>query len=315
MTNNKEKPQKSLRCIITEGFVQFSKVALVTNFNIPEKAEAARSVARAFAAHGAAILLDLSARGKCGIEATGITPRYMAAHTLYENAEIVAVVGGDGSVLEAARRSASRGIPVLGINKGRLGFLCDLEIDELSLIDRLYVGSYNIEKHSMLNVEVLGRADGAERKRVYIARALNDAVVSNGSVARIVDIELRENGKTVASYRADGLIASTPTGSTAYSLSAGGPVLDPRLGGICITPICAHSVCSKPIVFPDSARLEIVNICQREPALFLTVDGRVNVKLSRGDSVRVTRSDKSAGIVRLKEDSFYSMFCRKMSGI
>ncbi len=302
------------RCAM-EGAVQFSRVALVTNFNISEKAEAARAVASAFAAHGASLMLDLSARGKCGFEAAGLTPRYVAAHTLYENAELVAVIGGDGSVLEAARRAAARNIPVLGVNKGRLGFLCELELDELDLIDRLYSGEYTVEKHSMLNVEVMGRPENGERRRLYIARALNDAVVSNGAVARIVDIELREGGRAVASYRADGLIAATPTGSTAYSLSAGGPVLDPRLGGICITPICAHSVCAKPIVFPDSAKLEIVNVCQREPALFLTVDGRVNIKLARGESVRITRADRSAGIVRLREDSFYGTFRRKMSVI
>ena len=295
--------------------MQFSRVAILTNFNIPDKAEAAREAARVFAAHGASLLLDLSVRGRSGFESAGLPVRYMPAHSLYESAELVVVVGGDGTVLEAARRSASRGIPVLGINKGRLGFLCELELDELSLIDRLYDGKYSVERHSMLNVEVFARTDGGERRRLYIARALNDAVVSNGSVARIVDIELRESGKTVAVYRADGIIAATPTGSTAYSLSAGGPVLDPRLGGICVTPICAHSVNARPIVFPDSARIEIVNICQREPSLFLTVDGRVNIKLGKGEAVRVTRSDKSAGVVRLKEDSFYSTFHRKMSGI
>ncbi len=293
----------------------FSKVAIVTNFNITEKAEAARAVAGVFAAHGASLLLDLSARGRSGFEAAGLSARYMTAHQLYENSDLIAVVGGDGSVIEAARRSAARDVPVLGVNKGRLGFLCELELDELSLIDRLYNGGFTVERHAMLNVEVFGRGEENGRRRLYIARALNDAVVSNGSVARIVDIELREGGKTVAVYRADGIIAATPTGSTAYSLSAGGPVLDPRLGGICVTPICAHSVNARPIVFPDSARIEIVNICQREPSLFLTVDGRVNIKLGKGETVRVTRSDKSVGIVRLKEDSFYSTFHRKMSGI
>ena len=170
--------------------MQFSRVALVTNFNISEKAEAARTVASAFSAHGVSLMLDLSARGKCGFEAAGFTPRYVAAHTIYECAELVAVIGGDGSVLEAARRAAARNIPVLGVNKGRLGFLCELELDELDLIDRLYSGGYTVEKHSMLNVEVMGRPENGERRRLYIARALNDAVVSNGAVARIVDIEL-----------------------------------------------------------------------------------------------------------------------------
>lgn len=296
--------------------MQFSKVAIVTNFNISEKAEVALAAAGAFAAHGASLLLDLSARGKCGFEAAGLAPKYMAAHTLYENADIVVVVGGDGSVLEAARRCAVRSTPVLGINKGRLGFLCELEADELELIDGLYSGKYSIERHTMLNVEVMSRQDeNGDRRRNYTARALNDAVVSNGSVARMVDIELRECGKTVAVYRADGIIVATPTGSTAYSMSAGGPVLDPRLGGICVTPICAHSFFSKPIVLPDSSKLEIVNVCRREPALLLTVDGRVNIKLARGEAVRITRSDKHAGILRLKEDVFYEIFKHKMSGI
>ena len=157
--------------------MQFSKVALITNFNIREKADAARSVARAFAEHGASLMLDLSVRGRCGLEAVGIVPKYVPAHSLYESSDLIAVVGGDGSVLEAARRSAARGIPVLGVNKGRLGYLCELECDELSLLDRLYDGNYTVEKHSMLNVEVLGKPDAnGERRRIYIARALNDAV-------------------------------------------------------------------------------------------------------------------------------------------
>lgn len=296
--------------------LQFSRVAVVTNFNIPEKAEVARAAARAFSSFGASLLVDVGMRGRCGFEKLGITPKYLPAHLLYETSELIVVIGGDGSVLEAARRSVTRGVPVLGINKGRLGFLCELEADEMPLLERLYNGEYTIEKHSMLNTEVLARPDeNGERRRLYIARALNDAVVSNGSVARMVDIELRESGRLIAAYRADGLIAATPTGSTAYSLSAGGPVMDPRLGGICVTPICAHSMGARSIVFPDSARLEMVNVCQRESALFLTVDGRVNIKLARGEAVRVTRSDRTVGIVRLKDDGFYGTFQKKISGI
>jgi NAD+ kinase len=243
---------------------------------------------------------------------------FLPMDELYANADLLIVLGGDGTILEAARRSAQRETPILGINLGRVGYMAELEMGELdqlaSLFDRVTAeghkpAAYEIEKRSMLHVEVL-TAGGEVRQQMY---GLNDAVITNGSVSRIVDIELSENGSPITTYRADGLIVATPTGSTAYSMSAGGPVTDPRVRCFCVTPICPHSLAARPMIFPDDSALEIRNICQREKMLYLTVDGRTNCELYRGESVRITRSPLETRLVRLKACGFYSRLRLKMA--
>ena len=243
---------------------------------------------------------------------------FLPMDELYANADLLIVLGGDGTILEAARRSAARGTPILGINLGRVGYMAELEMGELDMLSCLFdrvtseghvQASYTIETRSMLNVEVL-TTEGEVRQQMY---GLNDAVITNGSVSRIVDIELAENGTPVTAYRADGLIVATPTGSTAYSMSAGGPVTDPRVKCFCVTPICPHSLAARPMIFPDDASLEIRNICQREKMLYLTVDGRTNCELYRGEGVRITKSDLETRLVRLKACGFYNRLRVKMA--
>jgi len=138
-------------------------------------------------------------------------------------------------------------------------------------------------------------------------------VLSNGSISRIVDLVLYEGGVEIASYRSDGMIVSTPTGSTAYSLAAGGAIVDPRLNCLCVTPICPHSLYSRPLIFPDCADIEIRNASQREKSLFLTIDGRINHEMFTGERIRVTRSKISAEFIRLKDSSFYERLRQKMN--
>ena len=145
-----------------------------------------------------------------------------------------------------------------------------------------------------------------------IAYALNEAVISGGSIARIVDLELYEEETFVAKYRADGLIVATPTGSTAYSMSAGGPIIDPRMACFCVTPICPHALNARPLIFPDSARLSVKNTCQREKMLYLTLDGRTNLELALGDVVHITKAERTARLVSLKEHDFYNKVHKKL---
>jgi NAD+ kinase len=154
----------------------------------------------------------------------------------------------------------------------------------------------------LLKVELLDK----NNKSKLVSFALNDAVISNGSVARIVDLVLYENGVEVSSYRADGMIVATPTGSTAYSMSAGGAIVDSRVSCICVTPICPHSLSTRPLVFPDTSRLEVKNICVREKVLHLTVDGKATFDLFFGDTVVITRSTETTKLLRIKNDDFYS---------
>lgn len=285
------------------------KIALMTNFNIPEKAHAAMKVAERLLQEDCKILVAAFNREKIlRIRRNHPDFCYMPMESVYAEADIIVVMGGDGTILEAARRAAQRGTPILGINMGRLGYMAELEMNELDLLSRLFTGDYTVEKRSMLRVELLSA--GELKSFCY---ALNDAVISNGSVARIIDLELSESGVHVANYRADGLIIASPTGSTAYSMSAGGAIVDPRVECFCVTPICPHSFIARPLIFSDRSVLEVRNICQREKSLFLTVDGRMSFELYRNQTVRITKSSMETGLIRLKECGFYSKLRKKMS--
>ena len=287
------------------------RIALITNFNIPEKATAAMQVANVLLQYDCELMVASFNRERIARQKLRPQVTYLPVDDLYAKADLVIVLGGDGSILEAARRSAKRETPILGINLGRLGYMAELEMSELSMLSRLFDDSYELEERSMLLVRILG-SDRTERFSSY---ALNEAVITNGSVARIIDLELSEGGVPVTTYRADGLIVATPTGSTAYSLSAGGPIADPRLHCFCVTPICPHSLSVRPLIFPDEAVLEIKNVCQREKSLFLTVDGRVNYELYRGNIVEVRRSASATRLVRFRKCGFYNRLREKMADV
>ncbi len=285
------------------------KIALVTNFNITEKANSALSVASALRKLGCDIYVsDYSRERVTAMKRYNGDITFLPSDKLYEETELIIALGGDGTILDCARRASSKGTPVLGINLGHLGYMAELEMSELDLLSRLVGDEFEIEERSMINIEVIS-PKGNTKMTSY---ALNDAVISNGSVARIIDLELSEDGTPIASYRADGLIVATPTGSTAYSMSAGGAIADPRVKCLCVTPICPHSLASRPIIFPDTAIIEIKNICVREKNLHLTLDGRSNFELYRDDVVRITKSKLSAKLVRIKPRSFYDRLRQKM---
>ncbi len=293
----------------------FKKIGLITNFNIYEKAGAAMTVAQKLYGYGCEVMVASFNRDKVLRMNRGrMQFTFLPMDELYAAADLMVVLGGDGTILETARRAAVRQTPILGINLGRVGYMAELEMSELDLLAPLFSEggegeSYAIERRSMLHVELLG-VGGEIRATAY---GLNDAVITNGSIARMVDIELSENGVPVTTCRSDGLIVATPTGSTAYSMSAGGPVADPRVQCFCVTPICPHSLVTRPMIFPDTAILEIKNICAREKMLYLTVDGRTNCELYRGESVRITRSPMETRLIRLKACGFYHRLRLKMT--
>jgi NAD+ kinase len=288
------------------------KIALITNFNIADKVNAAIAVTEKLREYGCEVITPAYNREKIARHrfAKGrLELTFVSQDAMYSEAELLIILGGDGTILEASRRAAMRKIPILGINLGHLGYMAELEMDELHLLGNLFNGEYTEEKRSMISVEILD-----EEKTRIASFALNEAVITGGaSVARIIDLELSEGGELITNYRADGLIVATPTGSTAYSLSAGGPIADPRINCLCVTPICSHSLTARPLVFPDSAVLEIRNTCQREKMLYVTVDGRINYELYRGNVVRITRSPMVTTLIRLKKYSFYHKLRSKMN--
>jgi NAD+ kinase len=284
-------------------------IAVITNFNIPEKQEAASQVIDKLVCLGCKVVLPTRASDRLKIrESWDGSIEILPFDRLYKNLTAVIVLGGDGTILESARYAALNGVPVLGMNLGRLGYLAELEMAECDQLERVIRGDYYIEEHSMIKVSLLSEKKG----KMHCGYALNDAVVTNVSSTKVIDLELIENETTVANYRADGLIVATPTGSTAYSMSAGGSVIDPRLKCICVTPICPHSFGSKPMVFPENVELEIKNCCPREKYLSLIVDGRKSFEVYYGDRVCVSKASTTAKFIRLKPRSFYLTLCRKM---
>ncbi len=279
------------------------KVALITNFNISEKLGAAMAVAERISRHVREILIPATYKDRIFRNKSHRTIfSYLSPEELYAQAEMVIVLGGDGAMLDVARRAATAGIPILGINMGRIGYMTELEMDELELLDRVFEGKARHDRRTLLQVEACSGA-GQSKLCTY---ALNEAAITGGSAARIVDLELSDGAELIDTYRADGLLVATPTGSTAYSLSAGGPIVDPKLSCFCVTPICSHSLLARPLVFPDTATLKIKNVCVREKALHLTVDGRSTFDLYYGDTVVITRSPLQITLLRVKEESFYS---------
>ena len=291
------------------GGNSMKKIALVTNFNIPDKANSALTVANYLIKLGCKILVSQYSKERVlSMKKYRGDIYFLPVEKLYDEAEVVIALGGDGTIMDCAKRIAARGKPVLGINLGHLGYMAELEMSELESLSRLVDGDFEIDERAMINVEVYN-SKGVKKMR---ASALNDAVISNGSVARIIDLELYEGGTPITAYRADGLIVSTPTGSTAYSMSAGGAIADPRVKCLCVTPICPHSLVARPLIFPENAEIEVKNICVREKSLYLTIDGRSNFELYREDVVKITKSETCAKLIRMKERSFYDRLRQKM---
>lgn len=223
--------------------------------------------------------------------------------------DMIVVLGGDGSIMRASHRAAVLGAPILGINLGRVGYLAELDPSELDLVKTLFDGGYTVEPRMLLDVRHI--RDG---RTVVKGIALNDAVISHGNQPKFMESEIFCNGSSLGKCRSDGYIVSTPTGSTAYSLSAGGPVLDPSLRGMCLIPICPYSLTSRPIVVPDTTVTELRYLSGG--GAYLTVDGSGNDELLPGDTVRITASALTAGFVRVKREhdrNFYRIFRDKMS--
>lgn len=283
--------------------MKIEKIAIVTNYNIPDKLSAAITVAEVIFERAEAIYVPEVYKERIFRSHNHRSYfTYLSYDKLYSDSDLVIVIGGDGVMLEAARRATPCGIPILGINMGRVGYMTELEMNELSLLNKIFTGEFYLDERAMLRVDI--RSNKGESR--FSAYALNEAVIANGSTARIIDLQLSDNGRLVSEYRADGIVVATPTGSTAYSLSAGGPIVDPKLSCFCVTPICPHSLVARPLIFPDSASLEIKNICVRERVLHLTVDGKATFDLFFGDTVVITKASISTKLLRIKDEDFYS---------
>ncbi len=221
-------------------------------------------------------------------------------------ADTVVALGGDGTLIHAAKHAAPLDRAVLGVNCGHLGFMCGMESDDLPALSRLISGEYAVSSRMMLEV-TLHTGDG---DRVF--HALNEAVLSRGALSRMIGVTVYNGGDRVVEYRADGVILATPTGSTAYSLSAGGPVIDPSVNCMLLTPICPHSLHTRSHIFSEDAVLT-VRLAGEEREAFLTVDGEDGIAVKPHETITVRRSPYAARTLRLNTDSFYEVLTRKLT--
>jgi len=218
----------------------------------------------------------------------------------------VVVLGGDGTLLAAARTVASAGIPVLGVNLGSLGFLTELRLEDLyPTLEGIEAGKCHVEARSMVHCEVM-RKDSCAAKY----DALNDIVVGKGTISRLNHCDVYIDGVFVSAYKADSLIVSTPTGSTAYSLAAGGPILMPSVDALVVTPVSAHSLTHRPLVVPDTSEIDIV-VNTGEDQAYLSVDGQVGMPMYDGDRVRCTKSKHQVKLLRI-HGTFFDVLRAKL---
>ena len=224
------------------------------------------------------------------------------------NAEMVICFGGDGTILHMAKAATRKGIPILGVNIGTMGFMAELEVTELDKLVRVARGEYTLDSRMMLDVTVQ-----RDRDILFHDICLNDAVVTKGAVARIVHLCVKCDGVKAMEFGGDGVIISTPTGSTAYSYSAGGPIVEPEAKNIIITPICAHEIGSRCIVASDKRIISVEQVLNARRNATLSVDGGRAVRLNMGDVVTIKKSNLETRLVRLKDRSFYDVVSSKFN--
>jgi NAD+ kinase len=221
--------------------------------------------------------------------------------------DLLIVLGGDGTLLSAARLASERKVPILAVNLGGLGFLTTVSQDELySILEEIFTGKHRVSERVMLEAEIV-RAGAVIRRQI----ALNDAVLNKAALARIMDLELRVDGEYVTTYKSDGLILSTPTGSTAYSLAAGGPIVYPAVAAFVVTPICPHTLTNRPLVIPDSATVE-VDFKAEDDSVFLTFDGQIGIELVQGDHIRMRKAAEKLLLVQPAKKTYYEILRNKL---
>jgi NAD+ kinase len=257
-------------------------------------------------------LIDWLQQRGIGVRMDELTAAYIGAaglprDTVPEGCDLVIVLGGDGTLLSAARAIGRRDTPLFPVNLGGLGFLTAITVEEVfPELERALRGEHRIAKRSKMHVEVL-----REGKLLAAFDSLNDAVINKVSLARMIDLDTHVDERFVCAYKADGLIVSTPTGSTAYSLSAGGPIIFPSVPALCITPICPHTLTNRPLLVPDTS---VIRVTSRDPdeGVYLTIDGQVGTPLRENDVVVCHSSHYSLHLVRPPKQMFFDVLRQKL---
>ncbi len=282
----------------------FKRIALITNSNAKNVEETLNRLIVCLQSNKKDFILDKSSAALA--EQSGLP--YMNDREFDANCDLAIAIGGDGTMLKAAHLAHLHGIPLLGINKGRLGFLADIPADAIEThLNRIFAGTFLEDKRFLLHVEVL--RDG---QSLLTGSAFNDVVLQKWNVARLVEFETHVDNCFVHRQRSDGLIITSPTGSTAYALSGGGPILHPSLDALALVPICPHALTNRPIVIAGDSKIEIVVGTRRIDQARLTCDGNVEFELVSGDRVRVRKKDKKIILIHPEDHDHFSILRAKL---
>ena len=281
----------------------FHTVGLVGKYDNQGMEASARALGEFLRARGHAVLLASQTAEHFGIE--DFPKRDL--HDLASESDVVVVLGGDGTMLSIARELAPQGVPLIGINQGRLGFLTDITVDDMfDAVAEILSGQYVAEERILLNGQV--RRDG---ERVFESTAFNDVVVGKGGSGRLIDLEIAINSEFVYSQRADGLVVTTPTGTTAYALSAGGPIVHPSVDCVILTPICPHALTQRPIVVPGDQLIRI-SLPGEVSDMYLSIDGKTGLALQHGDRLEVQKSSNRVYLVRNSKLDYFAILRQKL---
>ncbi len=277
------------------------RIGIIGKANTKKAYEIAKDLSKWFNTRGVEVIFEQEIGEKIRRR------KSVPAAEIPELVDIILVFGGDGTFLRVARIACEHGTPILGINLGGLGFLTEITVDEIyPMMERILSGDYEIEDRQMLRTTVRRGKAGAKHYEV-----LNDVVINKEAVARIIDLEIYIEGSHVTTYKADGIILSTPTGSTAYSLSAGGPIVHPALPVTIITPICPHTLTNRPLVVSNEMKVEI-KITTQEPDTYLTLDGQIGIRLRTGDVIEVRKSDSVVKLIKSPFRDYFTILKTKL---
>lgn len=278
------------------------KIVIIPNLNKEGALEALCEISSIISKNGAEAFVEEKYIEYCAGFAAGYTK-------FITDCDLIIVVGGDGSVIDASVLAVEYGVPILGVDLGNLGYLAEIEPDSLSSLNNLFVGEYSIEEKMLLTAKKTG-----DKKETVASRfAVNDVIISHESYLGVADFMLiTDSGETVK-YRADGIILSTPVGSTAYSLSAGGPVVDHGVNAILATPICPHSFFNRSIIFNENSRLTVKNT--GKSPLKISMDGRLFDILEKGEECVITKADKCLKVLAFNANNMFSTLFSKMNKI
>lgn len=282
-------------------------ISIVTKLECDSDFAYTKEAVRILTAAGVRVCIDQSFKYRLG-EMRSLAHLVYSERELLESADMLLVLGGDGTMLDCCVRAAELAKPVAGINLGNLGFLTAMERDEMNRLTDIAEGRFTVENRMMLEMEI------TDRYTTHRRRALNDIVITSSVPCKLAELTLASGSGKLLDYRADGLIVATPTGSTAYSLSAGGPVVDPTASLLTVTPICSHSLLRGSVIFaPDTVLTVSGHTKDASDALCVTADGKNSIMLPRGTSVTVRKSEYTAGIVKLGEGRFYEILETKLN--